>query len=143
MEDYLQERALSYELQKRGSSSTDISSTQVPPVSSSNLNHPLNVNEQVKRRLKQRHIQMYVRDSASFPHKFETWYSLVIHCRIAASLRTSSRRTSLIFGSPDRWHIGYRSIPGLRGSHQHSRASWCSDGIYSCWFRSVCVSRAI
>ena len=75
MEDYLQERALSYELQKRGPSyelqkrgpsSTNLSSSQVPPVNSSS--HPLDVIDRVQRR--QRHIQMYVRDSASFPHKF-------------------------------------------------------------------------
>ena len=65
-----QERGPSYELRQCGPSD-DLAPTEAPQANSSN-HLPLDVAsiDLVKRRLEQRHIQMYVCGSASFPHNF-------------------------------------------------------------------------
>jgi amino acid transporter len=77
---YLQEHGPSYELRERGPSN-DLAPSESQLDSKTHL--PLDVAsiDLLRRRLKQRHVQMYVPDSASFV----SWYSLLTHDRIAAS----------------------------------------------------------
>jgi amino acid transporter len=77
---HLQEHGPSYELQERGPSN-DLVSSEAQLDSKTHL--PLDVTsiDLVRRRLKQRHVQMYVPNSASF----FSWYSLLTDDRIAAS----------------------------------------------------------
>jgi len=132
---YPKERGSSYELSERGPSNglPSVESAQVN--SSNNLPQNAAFADPLRRKLKGRHVQMYVRHSASFP----LLYSCISYDRIAASPLSSSCQTSLTSGFPDRWHIGHRTILRLGGSHKASRASWSPDGICSCWVCGICV----
>jgi len=129
------ERGSSYELSERRPSNG------LPSVESAQINSSNNPllkaasADPLRRRLKGRHVQMYVHHSASFP----LLYSCISYDRIAASSRSSSCQTSLTSCFPDCWHNGHRTILRLRGSHKARRASWSPDGICSCWVRGICV----
>ena len=107
------ERGSSYELSERRPSNY-LPSVDSAQVNSSN-NLPLNVAsvDLVRRKLEERHVQMYVRHSASCP----LLYSSISYDRIAAGPLSSSYQNSLTSGFPDRWHIGHRIILRLGGSH--------------------------